>query len=87
MPELPEVETTKTSLTPLLGQRVTDVQVFQPKLRWLMPNNLMQLIGYTLQNVERRAKYLLLTLMPSAISVRALATHPIPQHRIHLSCI
>ena len=78
MPELPEVETTKTSLTPLLGQRVTDVQVFQPKLRWLMPDNLMQLIGYTLQNVERRAKYLLLTLTPSAISAEGISDSPNP---------
>ena len=40
MPELPEVETTKASLAPLLGQQVVDVKVFQPKLRWMMPDNL-----------------------------------------------
>ena len=28
MPELPEVETTKASLAPLLGQQVVDVKVF-----------------------------------------------------------
>ena len=32
MPELPEVETTKASLSPLLGHTVNHVQVFQPKL-------------------------------------------------------
>ncbi len=69
MPELPEVETTKTSLTPLLGQEVTDVQVFQPKLRWPMPDDLQSLIGYTLQNVERRAKYLILTFMPPSAPI------------------
>lgn len=66
MPELPEVETTKTSLAPLLEQRLTNVQVFQPKLRWPMPDDLDSLIGYTLQKVERRAKYLILTFVPKA---------------------
>ena len=61
MPELPEVETTKTSLSPLLGQRVSKVEVFQPKLRWPMPNDLIDLVGYSLDRVERRAKYLLVT--------------------------
>ena len=64
MPELPEVETTKTSLTPLLGQRLVDVKVFQPKLRWMMPDDLNRLVGYTLDRVERRAKYLILTFLP-----------------------
>jgi len=64
MPELPEVETTKTSLTPLLGQKVTNVQVFQPKLRWSMPDNLADLIDYTLDSVERRAKYLIFNFIP-----------------------
>lgn len=66
MPELPEVETTKTSLAPLLEQRLTAVEVFQPKLRWPMPADLDALIDYTLQNVERRAKYLILTFIPNA---------------------
>lgn len=61
MPELPEVETTKTSLTPLLGQQIDTVLVFQPQLRWLMPADLDSLAGYTLNSVQRRAKYLILT--------------------------
>lgn len=64
MPELPEVETTKTSLAPLLGQRIIDIKVFQPKLRWAMPDNLDSLIDYTLDSVERRAKYLILNFLP-----------------------
>ncbi|WP_367111353.1 bifunctional DNA-formamidopyrimidine glycosylase/DNA-(apurinic or apyrimidinic site) lyase [uncultured Psychrobacter sp.] len=67
MPELPEVETTKTSLAPLLGQKLTEVKVFQPKLRWPIPDDLESLLGYTLQNVERRAKYLILTFVPGFI--------------------
>ncbi|MEN6669972.1 bifunctional DNA-formamidopyrimidine glycosylase/DNA-(apurinic or apyrimidinic site) lyase [Psychrobacter sp. B38] len=64
MPELPEVETTKTSLTPLLGQRITDIKVFQPKLRWVMPDDLNTLVDYVLDSVERRAKYLILNFLP-----------------------
>ncbi|KAA0913775.1 bifunctional DNA-formamidopyrimidine glycosylase/DNA-(apurinic or apyrimidinic site) lyase [Psychrobacter sp. ANT_WB68] len=64
MPELPEVETTKTSLAPLLGQQVTNIEVFQPKLRWAMPDDLSQLVDYTLDSVERRAKYLILNFVP-----------------------
>lgn len=64
MPELPEVETTKTSLIPLLGQQVVDVKVFQPKLRWSMPDDLNELVDYTLDSVERRAKYLILNFIP-----------------------
>lgn len=71
MPELPEVETTKTSLTPLLGQKITDIKVFQPKLRWVMPDDLDTLVDYVLDSVERRAKYLILNFLhavPSTVS-------------------
>lgn len=59
MPELPEVETTKTSLQPLLGQTVTAVQVYQSSLRWPVPDNLSTLTGQKLLKLERRAKYIL----------------------------
>ncbi len=59
MPELPEVETTKTSLTPLIGNTVTDVVVSGKRLREPIPT-LTPLIGMTLKSVHRRAKYLLL---------------------------
>lgn len=68
MPELPEVETTKTSLTPLLGQKITDIKVFQPKLRWVMPEDLDTLVDYVLDSVERRAKYLILNFLPAVPS-------------------
>lgn len=61
MPELPEVETTKSSLKPLLGQTLSSITIFQPKLRWPIPNDLDLLVGYTLQRIKRRAKYLILT--------------------------
>lgn len=73
MPELPEVETTKTSLTPLLGQTVNSVQVFQPKLRWPMPSDLSTLTGYQLNTVHRRAKYLILDFIaPDTVDTQGL---------------
>lgn len=64
MPELPEVETTCRGIAPhVLGQQVTDVIIRQPKLRWPIPADLKpRLQGATVQKVERRAKYLLLSI-------------------------
>ena len=59
MPELPEVETTKTSLLPLLEQRVHAVQVRQSSLRWPIPDDLHKLVGQKLLNLTRRSKYIL----------------------------
>lgn len=88
MPELPEVETTKTSLAPLLGQRIIDIKVFQPKLRWAMPDDLDSLIDYTLDSVERRAKYLILNfllLLPNDDSAAAQTATLVPrQLLVHL---
>ncbi|MEH6650256.1 MAG: bifunctional DNA-formamidopyrimidine glycosylase/DNA-(apurinic or apyrimidinic site) lyase [Motiliproteus sp.] len=64
MPELPEVETTLRGITPhVLAQKVTDVIVRQPKLRWPIPADLKaRLQGGIIEKVERRAKYLLITI-------------------------
>lgn len=60
MPELPEVETTKLSLTPLLGQTVSHIHKHRPNLREPIPSDLETLLGLTLLAVVRRAKYLFL---------------------------
>lgn len=59
MPELPEVETTKTSLEPLLNAKVIAVTVHQAQLRWKIPDDVQDLIGLTLLNLSRRSKYIL----------------------------
>ncbi|MFW1801251.1 bifunctional DNA-formamidopyrimidine glycosylase/DNA-(apurinic or apyrimidinic site) lyase [Acinetobacter nematophilus] len=59
MPELPEVETTKTSLIPLIGQKVTHVQVRESRLRWPIPEDIQQLQGQKLIHLTRRSKYIL----------------------------
>ena len=61
MPELPEVETTRLGLLPMvLGQRVASVTVRDRRLRWPIPRNLAkQLTGKTVIDIARRGKYLL----------------------------
>lgn len=60
MPELPEVETTRLGLAPLLGQTVTQVTIRNGALRWPIPVTLPSLLmGKTLTKLTRRAKYIL----------------------------
>lgn len=64
MSELPEVETVRRGIEPLVvGQCIESVVVRVPKLRWDIDPVLGKLLsGQTVQSVERRAKYLLLKL-------------------------
>lgn len=59
MPELPEVETTKTSLLPLLHHRVQSVIVRDSRLRWAIPDDISRLVGQELRALKRRSKYIL----------------------------
>ena len=61
MPELPEVETVRRGLAPVLeGNRITRVQVNRPNLRIPFPPDFRQRItGQAVQALTRRAKYLL----------------------------
>jgi formamidopyrimidine-DNA glycosylase len=60
MPELPEVETTRRGLLPLLGQGVEAVMVRNAALRWPVPADLCSILpGQRLQELGRRAKYIL----------------------------
>ncbi|ACE84778.1 bifunctional DNA-formamidopyrimidine glycosylase/DNA-(apurinic or apyrimidinic site) lyase [Cellvibrio japonicus] len=63
MPELPEVETTLRGVSPhILGRKVTDLVIRQPRLRWPIPLELSeQLPGQQLKAASRRGKYLLLS--------------------------
>ena len=64
MPELPEVETTRSGIEPFVaGHRIEDVTVRDPRLRWRVRDDLPTfLAGRPVLAVERRAKYLLLRL-------------------------
>jgi len=60
MPELPEVETTRLGLMPLVQQTVAQVVIRNGSLRWPIPHQLPELLqGKTLHALSRRAKYIL----------------------------
>lgn len=61
MPELPEVETVRRGLAPVLeGRRLTRVEARRPDLRFPFPADFVQVLtGATIERLERRAKYLL----------------------------
>ncbi len=62
MPELPEIETIRRGLGPLLvGRRVLGVEVRECRLREpVAPRGLARLRGATVTGIRRRSKYLLL---------------------------
>jgi formamidopyrimidine-DNA glycosylase len=61
MPELPEVETVRRGLVPVMqGARFISVEARRGDLRWPLPKDFVQrLEGRTVERLERRAKYLL----------------------------
>jgi formamidopyrimidine-DNA glycosylase len=61
MPELPEVETVRRGLQPVMeGARFTKVEVRRGDLRWRLPRNFAaRLEGRSVLGLGRRAKYLL----------------------------
>ena len=64
MPELPEVETVRRGLEPVLvGARLTRVRQNRPDLRFPFPDRFVErLEGTTVERIDRRAKYLLAAL-------------------------
>jgi len=64
MPELPEVETVRRGLVPVLeGRRIERAQARRPDLRFPLPEGFGQrLTGRTVTEVARRAKFLLIGL-------------------------
>lgn len=61
MPELPEVETVRRGLQPVLeGRRLARVEARRADLRFPFPEGFVQrLTGATIQRLDRRAKYLI----------------------------
>ncbi|MEM9736174.1 MAG: bifunctional DNA-formamidopyrimidine glycosylase/DNA-(apurinic or apyrimidinic site) lyase [Pseudomonadota bacterium] len=64
MPELPEVETVRRGLEPVLaGRRLVEVVQRRPDLRWPLPERFGErLRGREVQRLRRRSKYLLFDL-------------------------
>ncbi len=61
MPELPEVETVRTGLSPyMVGQKIIGVEQRRPDLRFPFPDRFTQRLSQRrIMNLGRRAKYLL----------------------------
>lgn len=63
MPELPEVETTLRGIAPWMNhQEVLVVNVFNSSLRWPIPTEINDIVGQTIIDLSRRAKYILIKL-------------------------
>lgn len=69
MPELPEVEITKRSLSKqILFKKVVDVTIINPKLRYNLNNQkLNDLKGKIIKKIKRRSKYMLIFFNDSSI--------------------
>jgi len=61
MPELPEVETTRRGLEPLItDKKIVSIHIYKKKLRWEIPSHLKSTLNnQTVKAISRRAKYLL----------------------------
>jgi formamidopyrimidine-DNA glycosylase len=60
MPELPEVETTLRGVSPhLVGHTVRELIVQERRLRWPVPDDLIEIEGTPILSGSRRGKYLL----------------------------
>jgi len=71
MPELPEVETTLRGIEPFLeGQKIADLTVKQPSLRWPVTANIQETVcGQNIRRLFRRAKYIILELDRGSILI------------------
>ncbi|MET0498877.1 MAG: bifunctional DNA-formamidopyrimidine glycosylase/DNA-(apurinic or apyrimidinic site) lyase [Steroidobacteraceae bacterium] len=69
MPELPEVETTRSGVAPFaVGHVIEQVIVREPRLRWPIPPQLaIEARGQRILGLSRRAKYLLFGLVNGTI--------------------
>jgi formamidopyrimidine-DNA glycosylase len=61
MPELPEVETVRRGLAPVMeGRRILRAEVRRPDLRWPLPERMAErLTGARIERLGRRSKYIL----------------------------
>jgi formamidopyrimidine-DNA glycosylase len=97
MPELPEVETTRRGIRPLVaGQVVTALQVRNARLRLPVSSELeAAIVGERLAEVRRRAKYLLLDFPAGSViihlgmsgSLRVLAADERPGAHDHVDLV
>ncbi|HKE95923.1 MAG TPA: bifunctional DNA-formamidopyrimidine glycosylase/DNA-(apurinic or apyrimidinic site) lyase [Povalibacter sp.] len=96
MPELPEVETTRRGIEPAVASRIIErIIVREPRLRWRVPAELPMLAaGQRVQQLRRRAKYLLFDLergtmilhlgMSGSLRVMSATVAPLPHDHVDI---
>ena len=63
MPELPEVETTVKGLSAILNQKISNVKIHTSKLRFKIPNNIINILRNSkISNLRRIAKFIIIDL-------------------------
>ena len=63
MPELPEVETTVAGLSIILNQKIFNVKIHTSKLRYKIPNNIINILRNSkISNLRRIAKFIIIDL-------------------------
>ena len=63
MPELPEVETTVKGLSVVLNQKISSVKIHTSKLRFKIPNNIINILRNSkISNLRRIAKFIIIDL-------------------------
>jgi len=62
MPELPEVETTIRGLKPIVNSTILNIKIHTPKLRILIPKNILLIKRVKIQNIKRIGKLIIIHL-------------------------
>jgi formamidopyrimidine-DNA glycosylase len=77
MPELPEVETVRRGLAPVMeGALIREAEVRRPDLRWPLPERMAErLVGRRVIGLGRRAKYLTADLDDAGTGAEVLIMH------------
>ena len=61
MPELPEVEVSRLGVSPhLINNTIDNIIVRERRMRWPIPDDVSLVVGHKINDVKRRAKYLLI---------------------------
>lgn len=97
MPELPEVEITRRGIAPCLQERIVSaVRVREPRLRYLVPDDLADhVVGRAVLAVRRRGKYLLVEFADGCLlihlgmsgSLRVVAADLLPGKHDHFDLV
>ncbi|QJC34696.1 bifunctional DNA-formamidopyrimidine glycosylase/DNA-(apurinic or apyrimidinic site) lyase [Enterobacteriaceae endosymbiont of Donacia crassipes] len=70
MPELPEVEVIKNMIQPLLKGKIINYSIIRvKKLKYIIPNEIIEINNQKILNIKRRGRYILLILINNTIII------------------